>query len=181
MKPYQKTVLCFAHSEGTSKTIDEEIVKPGQKTSWPLLNFHKHSTPKAYGSNSFYFKDSNVQLVQANESLVNEDNDEFNVKESRPFLSNVSKKSSLRSICSSDKASLVEIYTPRSIKCYNISNENSNGEQDANMLLEVKFRPKSKTDYARLPISLTCDDRIKNPVAQTVLNSFSLLQSKYAK
>lgn len=121
-------------------------------------------------------------MVQANESLVDEDDDQFEIKELRPFASNFSKKSSLRSICNNDKGSLVEIYTPRSIKCYDISNEHSNGEQeDANMLLEMKFRPKSKTDYTRLPISLTCDDRVKNPVARTVLNSFNLLQSKYAK
>lgn len=90
-------------------------------------------------------------------------------------------KPSLKSTSNSEKASLVEIYTPRSIKCYNISNDNSIGDQgDANMLLEMKFAPKSQTD-CNLPINLTCDDRIKNPVARTVLNSFNLLQSKYAK
>lgn len=125
-----------------------------------------------------------MQLVQTNESQEDEDNEdnEDEYKESSPISTNIAKKLSLKSICNSEKASLVEIYTPRSIKCYNISSDNSIGDQgDANMLLEMKFAPKSKTDYTRLPLSLTCDDRIKNPVARTVLNSFNLLQSKYAK
>lgn len=137
-----------------------------------MLNLNKYNlTPKTASCNSYYFKDSDAQLVQANESL--EDDDQL-------ISSNLSRKSSLKSI--DDKPSLVEIYTPRSIKCYNVSPDPLNGEQEnADMLLEMKFPLKSKTDHTRLPISLTCDDRIKNPVTRTVLNSFNLLQSKYAK
>lgn len=138
---------------------------------------------KAASLNSYYFKDSDIQLVQANEPLNDEDIEEFESKEWHPTTpSNVPKKSNLKSIYNNEKVSLVEIYTPRSIKCYNISNDNLNGgQEDANMLLEMKFTPKSKADFTRLPISLTCDDRIKNPVARTILNSFNLLQTKYAK
>lgn len=162
--------------------MSKSIVKPGPKTSWPFLNLNKYNTQKATHSSSYYFKDSNVHLVQANESL-DEDFDEFEKKESTPIRSNISKKLSPKSNYGSDKSSLVEIYTPRSIKCYNISNESWNGErEDADMLLEMKFPDtKSKADLIRLPISLTCDNRIKNPVARTVLNSFNLLQSKYSK
>lgn len=137
---------------------------------------------KTASLNSYYFKDSDLQLEQANESLEDEDLEDFEKNERQSLSANVSRKSSLKSIGNSEKASLVEIYTPRSIKCYNVSHENSNGEQeDADMLLEMKFATKSKNDNARLPISLTCDDRIKNPVTRTVLNSFNMLQSKYAK
>lgn len=125
-----------------------------------------------------------MQLLQANESLDDDkDNEKLKNNESPPSSTNISKKASLQSIYNNNGgSSLVEIYTPRSIKCYNISKDNSNdGQENANMLLEMKFAPKSNTDCTRLPISLTCDDRIKNPVARTVLNSFNLLQSKYAK
>lgn len=146
-----------------------------------MLAHNKYNvTPKNAGS--YYFKDSDEQLVQANESIEDNENDDIESKEYRSLSSNLSRKSSPKSIGNSEKASIVEIYTPRSIKCYNVSHDTSNGgQEDADMLLEMKFAPKSKADNTRLPISLTCDDRIKNPVTRTVLNSFSLLQSKYAK
>lgn len=141
-----------------------------------MLNLNKYNLSRSPYSQSYYFKDSDTQLVQANESVEEKDIDEY--KDSQSTASNVSGRSSLRSI---EKPSLVEIYTPRSIKCYNLCHDQSNGREDADMLLEMKFAPKSKTDNFRLPITLTCDDRFKNPVARTVLSSLNLLQSKYAK
>lgn len=173
-------VFLIRQLKGTPKNQREAAAKLSQKTSSHTMS--KYNSQKATNSRPYYFQDSDMQLLQANESLDDEDSDKFSNKETRLSLPNVSKKASPRPIYNNDGSSLVEIYTPRSIKCYNISKENSNdGQENANMLLEMKFAPKSNTDCARLPISLTCDDRIKNPVARTVLNSFSLLQSKYAK
>ncbi|XP_037025534.1 uncharacterized protein LOC119066925 isoform X3 [Bradysia coprophila] len=167
--------------ESVSKTPDtgdsKDVVKPSRKSSWPLLNLAKYNMPRSPRSNVYYFKDSDAQLVQANESLEEKDTDEFDFKDSQSIASNISGKSSQKSV---EKSSLVEIYTPRSIKCYNLCHDQSNGQEDADMLLELKFAPKSKTDNTRLPMTLTCDDRFKNPVARTVLNSLNLLQSKYA-
>lgn len=163
------------YSKGNSK----DVGKPSQKSSWPLLSLNKYNMSRSFpSSNSYYFKDSDAQLVQSNESVEEKDIDESEYKDSQSVASNVSGRSSLKSM---KGQSLVEIYTPRSIKCYNLCHDQSNGQEDADMLVEVKFAPKPKTDSTRLPITLTCDDRFKNPVARTVLNSLNLLQSKYAK
>lgn len=150
----------------------ETIAKQSHNRS-PSRNLNEFKLKKSVNLKPYYFQDSDMQLIQANDSLDDEDNEEKRFS--------LTTKTSLKSICSNDGGSLVEIYTPRSIKCYNISNENSNeGQESANMLLEMKFEPKSDNDCTHLPITLTCDNRIKNPVARTVLNSLNLLQSRYA-
>lgn len=148
-----------------------------QKASSPFSN-----APKLYKNPNlrpYYFQESDMHLMQANHS--DDDSEPLKMKETRLTLANIFKKPILKPTCNKDGSSLVEIYTPRSIKCYNISNDNSNdGLESSKMLQEIKFPLKSSLDSTSSPMTLTCDTRIKDPVARSMLTSFNLLNSKYA-